>query len=61
MIINLLPIPGLDGAQVVYSFWELLSGRPVSRRVQILAFRLGMIALLLLMFQATINDLLRLW
>lgn len=59
-IINLLPIPGLDGAQIVYNLIELIGGKPVPISVQILAFRLGLIILLLLMFQATLNDILRL-
>lgn len=59
-IINLLPIPGLDGGQIFYLFIELVRGKPLSVPAQILAFRLGIIALILLMITAITNDLLRL-
>lgn len=59
-IINLLPIPGLDGAQLLYQLYELIFRRPVPMAVQLLAFRLGLIILLLVMAQALVNDLLRL-
>lgn len=58
--INLLPIPGLDGAQIFYLFIELILRRPVSIAVQVLAFRLGFIFLLLILIQVSINDVLRL-
>lgn len=59
-VINLLPLPGLDGAQLVYLLIELVRKKPVSVAVQILLFRLGVILLFLLMFQVIMNDLLRL-
>lgn len=59
-IINLLPIPGLDGSHLVYFLIEKLrGGRPVSLAVQVLLFRLGVIALVLLLVQGMVNDLLR--
>lgn len=58
-ILNLLPIPGLDGGQIFFQLIELLRGKPVSVRVQLLVFRLGIIILLLIMVQAIVNDLLR--
>ncbi len=60
-IINLLPIPGLDGSQLIYFLIEKIrGGKPVSLAVQLLLFRLGVIALILLLFQGMINDLMRL-
>lgn len=59
-IANLLPIPGLDGSQLVYCIYEMITGRPVSINVQILAFRIGLIILCLFMAQIIANDLLRL-
>lgn len=60
-IINLLPVPGLDGSQLIYFLIEKLrGGKPVSLAVQVLLFRLGVIALVLLLFQGLVNDLLRL-
>lgn len=58
-LINLLPIPGLDGAQLIYLAIEGIRRRPVSTAVQLLFFRLGLILLSLLMLQALMNDLLR--
>lgn len=59
-VINLLPIPGLDGAQLLYLLYERLMGRPLSVRVQALIFRLGAIVIMLILAQALANDLLRL-
>lgn len=59
-VLNLLPIPGLDGAQLLYCFLEIGMRRPVSDRTQILAYRLGLVILFLLIVQALLNDLFRL-
>ncbi|MGD9108792.1 MAG: RIP metalloprotease RseP [Gammaproteobacteria bacterium] len=59
-LFNLLPIPGLDGAHICYFIIEAIIGRPVSVRVQMLAFKLGLLVILLIMLQAIINDFLRL-
>lgn len=59
-IVNLLPIPGLDGSQLFYQLIELVLRRPVSVEMQIMAFRIGFIIFLLLIVQVFVNDLLRL-
>jgi regulator of sigma E protease len=59
--VNLLPIPGLDGGHLLFCFIEIFRGKPIPLRVQELAFRIGLILLIVLMFQATINDLIRLF
>ena len=59
-IINLLPIPGLDGGQLLYTLIEMIRGRPLSLATQLLAFRLGVIVLMLLLIQVVLNDLTRL-
>lgn len=59
-IINLLPIPGLDGGQFVYLLYEGVVRREVSLGVQVLLFRLGIIVLVVLSVQVLINDLMRL-
>lgn len=59
-IINLLPLPVLDGGHLLYYLIELLTGKPVPEKVQELGFRFGAIALLGLMSIAIINDLSRL-
>lgn len=59
-IFNLLPIPGLDGAQLMLLAIEKIRGKPVSVAMQILLYKLGMTALVVLMIQTFINDVLRL-
>lgn len=59
-LINILPIPGLDGGHMLFQVIELIIRRPVSARVQILFYRLGLIFILLLITQALINDIQRL-
>jgi regulator of sigma E protease len=60
-MVNLFPIPGLDGAQIVYLMFEAIRGKPVSVAMQVLLFRLGVILLALLMIEVMLNDLLRLF
>ena len=59
--INLLPIPGLDGGNFLFQVIEGLFRRPISERVQMLGLTIGMIFLIFLMVQATVNDLMRLF
>ncbi len=59
-ILNLLPIPVLDGGHLLYYTVELLSGKPVSDRVQLFGLKLGMAMLFTLMFIALFNDFMRL-
>ena len=55
-VLNLLPVPILDGGQVVYQLAEGISGRPLPERVQILGQQLGIVLLILLMSLAFYND-----
>lgn len=59
-IINLLPLPVLDGGHLLYYFIELISGKPVPERIQEMGFKFGAIALLGLMSIALFNDISRL-
>jgi regulator of sigma E protease len=59
-IINLLPIPLLDGGQIVYQVVELAKGSPVSERAQMVGQQVGILLLLLLMSFAFYNDIVRL-
>ncbi len=59
-VLNLLPIPLLDGGHLMYYISEVLTGRPVSERVMELGSRVGLTALLLLTSFALYNDLQRL-
>lgn len=59
--INLLPIPGLDGGHFFFQLIELVFRRPVPLRIQAICFRIGLIALILLILHATMNDLSRIF
>lgn len=59
-VLNLLPIPVLDGGHIVFYAIELLRGKPLSESIQLLAVKIGMFLLLSLMLVAFYNDLSRL-
>ena len=59
-VMNLLPIPGLDGGHIVFTLYEMITGRKPSDRFMIVAQIIGMAILLLLMFVALGNDIGRL-
>lgn len=59
-IINLLPLPVLDGGHLLYYFIELVSGKPVPEKIQEAGFKFGALALLGLMSIALFNDFSRL-
>ncbi|WP_415285105.1 RIP metalloprotease RseP [Candidatus Pelagibacter sp. Uisw_130] len=56
-LINLFPIPMLDGGHLMFYGIEKVLGRPLSQKTQEGFFRIGMFLLLLLMFFTTFNDL----
>jgi regulator of sigma E protease len=56
-ILNLLPVPVLDGGQVVYQLAEYLKGSPLSVRAQLIGQQIGVVFLVLLMGFAFYNDL----
>jgi len=58
-VLNLLPIPILDGGQIVYHGIEGLKGSPLSERAQLFGQQVGIAALLLLMSFAFYNDIAR--
>ena len=58
-VLNLLPVPVLDGGQIVYQTVELLKGSPMSERSQIIGQQFGIAALILLMSFAFYNDIAR--
>jgi len=60
-ILNLLPIPILDGGHLALYFVEWLRGSPLSEQVQLQSQKIGIILLLMLMFLAFFNDLTRLF
>lgn len=59
-VLNLLPIPVLDGGHLVYHAIEGVLGRPLSERMQMVGLRIGIVMLMSLMLLAIFNDLSRL-
>ena len=58
-VLNLLPVPVLDGGHLMYYLIELIVRRPLSESVQMMAQQVGLVALLSLMFVAVYNDIMR--
>ncbi len=56
-LLNLFPIPMLDGGHLLYYGIEAVRGRPLSERAQEIGFRIGLALVLMLMIWATRNDL----
>lgn len=59
-VINLLPIPGLDGGHLLIQTVEAVIRRPVSEKVLLNLYRAGFFLIIFVMVQALVNDLLRL-
>ncbi len=59
-VLNLLPIPVLDGGHLLYYTVELLAGRPVPEKVQMVGYQLGLFLILGVMALALYNDFARL-
>jgi len=59
-VMNLLPIPGLDGGHIVITLYEMFTGRKPGEKFLIAAQMVGMVLLLMLMFLAFGNDIGRL-
>jgi regulator of sigma E protease len=59
-LLNLFPIPLLDGGHLLFYGIEAIRGRPLSERAQELGFRIGLAIVVMLMIFATFNDILHL-
>ena len=59
-VMNLLPIPGLDGGHILFTLYEILTGRKPGEKFLVVAQTIGMILILALMFLAFGNDIARL-
>ncbi|MBS4769683.1 site-2 protease family protein [Carnobacteriaceae bacterium zg-ZUI240] len=60
-VINLLPIPGLDGGKILLALIELLRGKPLSKNKEVFVTMIGVGILLLLMVVVTFNDIAKLF
>ncbi len=58
-VLNLLPIPILDGGHLLYYLWEWVRGRPLPEAVQQIGQKIGLVVIAMLMAIALVNDLLR--
>jgi regulator of sigma E protease len=59
-LLNLFPIPLLDGGHLLFYLFEAVRGRPLSERAQEVGFRIGLAIVVMLMIFATFNDILHL-
>jgi regulator of sigma E protease len=59
-LLNLFPIPLLDGGHLLFYGIEAMRGRPLSERAQDIGFRIGLAIVVMLMIFATFNDILHL-
>ncbi|MEY2890041.1 MAG: hypothetical protein RIQ30_1639 [Pseudomonadota bacterium] len=60
-LLNLIPLPMLDGGQLMYDAWELVTGRRLSIELQAVFQRFGFILIIALTLFAVFNDLQRLF
>jgi regulator of sigma E protease len=60
-IINLLPIPVLDGGHLLFFTIEAVRRRPLSQRAREISSAIGLVIILLLLLVATRNDIIRYW
>ena len=58
-VMNIIPIPGLDGGHAIFTFWEMITRRKVSEKVLEMAQYVGMFILLMLLLYANGNDIYR--
>ena len=59
-LLNLFPVPMLDGGHLLFYLFEAVRGRPLSEKSQEMGFRVGLALVLMLMVFATYNDILHL-
>jgi len=60
-IMNLLPIPLLDGGHILFNSIEVVTGKPVPERVQVVGVQVGLALVGGLFVLATYNDILRIF
>lgn len=59
-VLNLLPIPVLDGGHILFYLIEAVRGRPLSEKSQVIGFKIGLSLVVMLMVVAFYNDIMRL-
>lgn len=59
-VINMLPLPALDGGRIIFVLFTMITGRKVSERVEGTVHIIGLVLLMGLMIYVTKNDIFRL-
>ncbi len=59
--LNILPFPALDGGRMLFVLIEMLTGRPVYRRLEVVTNGMGFLLILFLIIAVTLNDILRIF
>jgi regulator of sigma E protease len=59
-LLNLFPVPLLDGGHLLFYAIEAIRGKPLSERAQEMGFRIGFAMVVMLMIFATYNDIIHL-
>ena len=60
-VFNLMPIPVLDGGHLLYYVIEVIKGSPVSEKIQVVGYQMGLFFVLSIMVVAHVNDLVRIF
>ena len=60
-LLNLLPVPGLDGGHIVFASIEMITGRTLPTRARAFIQGVGVFMILALILFALGNDVLRMW
>ena len=55
-VLNLLPIPALDGGRLIFILLEIVRGKPIDREKEGLIHTIGMVCLMILMVLLVFND-----
>ncbi len=56
-LVNLFPIPGLDGGSILYTVLEKIRGKPISVAMEVLLYRFVLIAFSITLVHLLMNDL----
>jgi len=60
-VLNLLPIPALDGGHIMFNLYEMITGKEANEKIMMYMTMMGWALLLALMFLGLYNDITRLW
>lgn len=58
-VLNILPFPALDGGRMMFVFFEMFTGKPVNRRLEVMTNGVGILLIMVLMIAVTWSDIAR--